>query len=244
MGKRILLLDDDPMMLRAAARALEPHGIEVDGCEHVADFMRAARTGKHDALLIDWCLRKCEGTDVCTQLRKEGEERPIGLVSGQLDLEHGRDIAEAAGANCYIDKATLHHNLVEAVRKLLQSADKRQRRVAAEKTFRCALREAGTVLSLELRGGHVILSNIVVRLRPKELELFEALLQRRGQVVSKDELARIVWGLRSTVRTSIVETWVSRLRTALGPAGGIIETVRGGYTIATESGATPGMQAP
>jgi DNA-binding response OmpR family regulator len=117
---------------------------------------------------------------------------------------------------------------------LVRSAEKRQRRVLTEKTFRCRTLAQDAVITLKLHNGHVTLSNVEVRLRPKEMEVFEALLDHSGQVVSKADLARVVWGSRAPLRTSIVETWICRLRTALGPAASVIETAPGGYRIAQD----------
>lgn len=224
------MLDDEPMYSSTLTRALRPHGIEIDAYDNVEDFMRALRTEKHDAILLDWCLRTCEGTELCARLRSEGDERPIGIVSGKLDLEHGRDIAEAAGANCYIEKPSRLESVVVAIRALLCSTQK-QHRMAV---FHCAMLPQGAV-TVKLQGARVVLSDLVVNLRPKEYELFEALLQRAGHVVLKEELARLIWGSRS-ISTNLVETWMSRLRVALEPADSIIETVRGGYRISFAKG--------
>jgi hypothetical protein len=59
------------------------------------------------------------------------------------------------------------------------------------------------VITLKLHNGHVTLSNVEVRLRPKEMEVFEALLDHSGQVVSKADLARGVWGRASSRRGSV-----------------------------------------
>jgi two-component system OmpR family response regulator len=94
-------------------------------------------------------------------------------------------------------------------------------------------------VTIALEEKRVVLTNHVVRLRRKELELFQALLRQAGEVVSKETLARVVWGLRGPPISSIVETCMSRLRRALGSAASIIETVHGGYRISIEPDEAP-----
>ncbi len=222
-------------MGKAATLALRHHGILLDACQEVDDFIRAANTGEHGALVIDWNLRTCEGTELCARLRDGGETRPIVILSGKLDAEHGREIAEAAGADAYIEKPATAESMACRIKALLRSTETRLRTVPrAASTFRCAVRSEGSIVTIELCEDRVILTNHVVHLRRKEFELFKCLLERAGQVVSKEKLLRLIWGSRATPSTSIVETSMSRLRTHLGSAASIIETVRGGYRISVE----------
>lgn len=240
---RVLLLDDEASISRAAALALRSYGIDLDSCEEVDHFIHLASTRRHRALIIDWNLRTCEGTDICARLRRDGEERPIAILSGKLDADHGREMAQATGADCYIAKPSAAEDLAHEIWLLLDSRSSAKQHTAQVRAalphghrFQCLVRKDGSTLTIGLCEDRVVISDYIVRLRPKELELLEVLLRRSGQVVSKDELARLVWGVRSAPTTSIVETSMSRLRTALGNAGGIIETVRGGYRISVAHG--------
>lgn len=102
---------------------------------------------------------------------------------------------------------------------------------APANAFRCVVHAGGTIVTIDVAEDRVILANYIVPLRRKELDVLQALLQRAGQVVSKEDLLRVVWGYRAIPTTSIVETCMSRLRTRLGSAASIIETVRDGYRI-------------
>jgi DNA-binding response OmpR family regulator len=233
----VLLLDDELAFGRAWTRALRSLGFVLDAVQEVDEFIRVANTNQHDVLLIDWNLRMCEGTQVCVQRRGVGDFRPIGIISGKLDADHARQIAREAGADGYIEKTTTLDNVTDEINKLIRASETRLRTAPGVRAYRCTNRtEDGATVSIELDQDHVILSITTrIRLRPKEFQLLQALLQRAGRVVSKEELLRVVWGSRTAPTTSIVETSMSRLRTQLGSAAAIIETVPGGYRISVAS---------
>jgi DNA-binding response OmpR family regulator len=235
MGVRVLFLDDEPAVGRAVTLALGAHGIVVDACTDVEEFLRVANTNAHDALIIDWNLRKCQGTEVCAQRREAGDGRPIAIMSGKLDADYAREISVAAGADRYIEKPVTMATLISEVTALMRSTEIRLRAAPSARTvFRCEVQSEGTIVTIEMKDDHFVLSNHVVRPRPKEFALLKAILQGAGSVVSKQNLVKIVWGSRAMPTTSIVETSMSRLRTQLGTAASIIETVHGGYRISIE----------
>jgi len=228
----VLFLDDEASIGHAIKTALCHVGIHVDPYQSVDDFLSAAVSNEHDALVIDWNLRNCEGTEVCRRLRERGECRPIALFSGKLDEDHARELANAAGADGFIAKGISVDVLCDEIRGLVRATETRLR---VRKPYRCAVQTEGTIVTIDLGSDHVVLHNHVVHLRPKELAILEALLEQAGKVVTKEQLVRRVWGSRTTPTTSIVETSMSRLRAALGTAASIVQTTTGGYRITLAS---------
>lgn len=231
----LLMLDDDPEVCRAFTRLFRSRGIDATAGTSSDDFMALARAGGHRALLID--VSDGEGTTVCWQLRSAGERRPLGLMSANLTFGHGQKPALAAGADTFIDKAVETECLVAAVRALLE----RSPRAAPAPSGRMPpARASGTTLraqridcstTIELRGDLVFVHEHLLELRPKERAVLRRLIESAGSVVSRDTLARDVWGLAATPATTVIKTTVSRLREQLGSAGLLIEAVGDGYTI-------------
>jgi DNA-binding response OmpR family regulator len=212
------MIDDEPAIGRSVARSLKPFDIDVDATSEVADFLKAARTRLHRALLIDWNLRSCEGTELCATLRGEGDMRPIALVSGKLDVDHARELARSAGADRFIEKPTPATDLARQITNL---ARRRKRPPTVYKTL------VGTI---ELRPGKIIVHDYTASPRPLEYQLLQYLLEHPGQVLSREQLAHGVWQKRIPTST-MVESAISRLRKLLGTAADLIETVPGGYRI-------------
>jgi DNA-binding response OmpR family regulator len=214
----VLFFDDEPAVTRIMALALRPY-FELDASSTLGEFVTEARRREHVALVIDWNLRFAEGTAVCADLRADGEDRPIAIMSGKLEPHHGRQLAIGCGANEYIEKPIQLDDLVCTMRRLVAAAS------IPKKVFRCSF------ATFELGDDHVIVSNLMLRLRAKEIAVLADLLLRAGTVVSRDDLARRVWGVHTIPTTKIVETTIGRLREGLGSAAPAIETVSGGYII-------------
>lgn len=239
--RSLLLLDDDQAVCDALTRLLVHHGIDVEGCTTPEAFMALARAGGHRALLVDWNLRVCEGTDLIRNRRDAGDPRPMGLMSANVTTRHGDQLAMQAGADAYIDK-TFDKPFVAAVHALLEGTS-----IAppAPSGQGLPVRASGTALraqrtgfstTIELRGDLVLVHEHLIELRPKEHAVLRCLIESAGRLVSKDMLARAVWGLASAPETTVIETTVSRLRERLGSAGSLIEHIAGGYVIRPANG--------
>jgi DNA-binding response OmpR family regulator len=198
VGTRVLLLDDEAAVGRAVTTATHPVGITVDAVQEVQVFFEAVERKEHDVLIIDWNLRVCEGTEICERLRSQNETRPIALLSGKLDSEHARELALAAGADGYIEKPLNLASLVAEIEALLRTSQT-QMRTTKRTVFRCTPFADGRQVTVQLAYDRVkvTVANEVLRLRPKEFELLQALLERPGQVVSNTTDEDISFGARS-----------------------------------------------
>lgn len=233
---RVLLLDDDAPFRAALKRMLDSPKMVVEGHATVDAFSKAVRMQRHHLLLVDWNLQTALGTGVCEDLRAGGETRPIAIISGLLDIRFARQLATGAGASDFIDKASSIEewrarvaSLVEGPRyptgSLASGIHRLDARVRAAR-------------SVELRDGAAILYAHRVALRPLEYETLEYLLAHVDTVVSSQALIVAVWneepsrtGEGLAAQRARVTTTMNRLRKALGEAGTMIESVRGGYVV-------------
>jgi DNA-binding response OmpR family regulator len=226
------MIDDEQSMLRALTRALRSHGIAIEGYSAVDEFHAAANRKPDIVALVDWGLRTCEGTEVVGCMRQRGDRRRIALVSGLLDVEHGKDLARRAGADCFIEKVKPAASWADEICGLAKLPLR-----APSGTFRLDPRTNAT--AIELHDGCVILHNHRIDLRAKEYRVLELLLERVGDQISFDELLARAFDVPAVPRSPQKErllrgrviSTINRLRRALGSADKIIETDDCGYRI-------------
>lgn len=228
----VLLLDDELAACQTIRPALSAHGIAIEGHADADGFCAAARAKRDCVALIDWNLRKCEGTEIVMARRREGDTRRIALISGLLDREHGRELAARCGADDFIEKPGSVAEWAEQIHTLAKLPPR-----LPSGTFRLDPRTNAS--AMELREGWIILHDHRIELRDMEYLFLQFLLGHAGEEVSFDQLLEHVWqvlpGRRSPEKERLLRgrviTTVKRLREALGSAAKIIETVDGGYRI-------------
>jgi DNA-binding response OmpR family regulator len=215
---RLLVVDDEPKLLRALARGLVAEGYEVvpaaDGDEALTRFADAQPI---DALVLDWMLPGRDGVEILTELRRGGHAVPVLMLTargGVHDRVHGLD----AGADDYLVKPFQFTELLARVRSLLRRG----------KGGRETVLTAGDLV-VDLLDRRVIRSGRPVELRPREYEVLVYLLRRRGETVTREMLGRDVWADQDYPLTNVIDVTVANLRRALDRAGGppLVRTVRG-----------------
>jgi two-component system phosphate regulon response regulator PhoB len=227
MKARILIVEDEPDMARVLQYNLHQEGYQTVVADTAAAAFAALASFPPDLVLLDWMLPDRPGTEVCRQLRQTESTAtvPIIMVSARGE-EIDRVVGFEIGADDYVTKPF-------SVRELLL-------RIQAILTRRAAGRppevdeEVGE-LRLDLAGHRAYWRDEVVSLTDLETRLLRVLSAVQDQVVPRDQLLREVWGPDSEVSTAAVDSHVKRLRTKLGDAGRLLQTVRGvGYTLSTD----------
>jgi DNA-binding response OmpR family regulator len=213
---RVLVVEDEPRLAAALHRGLTAEGFVVDVAATGPEGLEAARTGGHDAILLDVMLPGLSGYQVVRRLRQEGNWVPVMLVTAK-DGEHDEADGLDCGADDYLTKPFSYVVLLARLRALL-------RRQAVP---RPAVLRSGQI-ELDPAAREVRFGGEPVRLTPREFSLLEYLLRRPGQVVSKIELLDHVWDAADTTDPNLVEVYVGYLRRKLAPE--VVLTVRGaGY---------------
>jgi DNA-binding response OmpR family regulator len=218
----ILIVEDEAGIADFLSRGLTAEGFEVrvsgDG---IAGEDLAIRGG-FDLVILDRMLPKRDGIDVLAGIRGRKPDLPVILLTardGVADRVEGLD----GGATDYVTKPFAFDELLARVRAHL-------RRAAAEGT---TVLEAGGI-KLDLLSRRAERNGASIRLPEREAELLAHLMRRAGQVCSKEELQRSVWGYEHDPGTNVVQVYVGYLRRRLGTpdAPAPIETVRSvGYKL-------------
>ncbi|MEU4191788.1 response regulator transcription factor [Kribbella sp. NPDC026611] len=215
---RALVVEDEVRLAAGLRNGLEAEGYAVDVALTGTDGLWFAREHGYDVVLLDLMLPEIDGFEICATLRAERVWTPILMLTAR-DADNDQVRALDTGADDYLTKPFSYAVLIARLRALV-------RRGAAE---RPVILEAGG-LRLDPASRRAWLADAELVLTARELALLEFLIRRSGQVVSKRTILEHVWDYDFEGDPNIVEVYIRRLRTKLGPAA--ITTLRGaGYRL-------------
>jgi two-component system phosphate regulon response regulator PhoB len=175
-------------------------------------------------------LPEVSGTEILRTMRTGRETRDIPVIvltarSDEEDRLHGFQL----GADDYVSKPFSPKELVLRVKAVLRRAPP-----AEPGAKRGRLLRAGPI-AVDVGANRVTVEGDEIELTPKEFQLLVCLVERRGRTQSRSALLEAVWDTTAEIETRTVDMHVGRLRTKLGRAGALIETVRGfGYRFRSE----------
>ena len=229
---RILVIEDDPGISSVVAHQLTRAGYRVHTESGGISGLNSLHRDIPDLLILDRMLPELSGDEVLASIRRDPATRglPVIVVTAKGE-EMQRIEGLEMGADDYVTKPFSPRELVLRVDAILRRA--RADGVTTTTGGRCL--EVG-VLRVNLDATEVTLGGAAVAVTPTEYRLLRVLLERRGQVRTRDELLGEIWDtepeVAARIRTRTVDMHVRRLRSKLGPAGEWIETVRGiGYRL-------------
>jgi len=221
---RVLLVEDEKYTARAVAETLKKNNYTTDLAFDGEYGLDCARSGIYDFIILDIMLPKKDGLSVLREIRSEGIETPVILLTARGQVEDkvkGLDL----GADDYLPKPFHTDELLARLRAL-------NRRKAADYSNNGELVFGDATLSpntLTLSCGER-----KTLLKLKEAQILETLIANKKQILSKDAIIEKVWGYDADAEDNHVETHISRLRKALTGIGSGVEirTVRGaGYML-------------
>jgi DNA-binding response OmpR family regulator len=216
----VLVVEDEPLIAEAVARALTREGLAVDVVGDGDAALSATSRQRYELIVLDLMLPGRDGLEVCREIRRTDVRTPIIMLTARDALED-KVMGLDSGADDYLTKPYELEELLARVRSLL-------RRARPSVTARLEI--SGLVLDGNAR--EVSCSGRPALLTETEYRLLEYLALRAGEVCRRRELLEHVWGYPFDPRTNVVEVFIRRLRQKLAAAGcpPRIETVRGvGY---------------
>lgn len=199
---RILIVEDNRNLAHGLRTNLEFEGHTADVAEDGATGLALARNGVHDLVLLDLMLPALDGFRLLETLRREGIDTPVLVLTARGD-EADKVRGLRNGADDYVTKPFALRELLARVGALLRRA----------RPAPAALGFGAVVVDPATHG--VTRAGRPVSLRPKEYELLRALLRRAGQVATRSELLREVWGYQDCVISRTLDTHVGELRRKL-----------------------------
>ena len=220
-GQRILIVEDEADIRELLAFNLQREGFGVLGAENGREGLNLARERQPDLILLDVMLPGMDGFAVCRELERDSRtvSIPIIMLTARGE-EVDRIVGLELGADDYVVKPFSVRELILRIRAILR------RQAAAVETPR--LTRHG--VSLDPSAHRAAVDGEVVDLTATEFRLLEDLLRHAGTVRSREQLLNGVWGYQFEGYARTVDTHVRRLRSKLGQAAELVETVRGvGY---------------
>ncbi|MFH9070311.1 response regulator [Streptomyces alboflavus] len=205
---RVLVVEDDPQLVRALEINLKARKYEVDAAVDGGTAQRLAVARPPDVVLLDLGLPDMDGIDVVRWLR--GFSRAPILVVSARQASDEKVAALDAGADDYITKPFSMDELLARLR----AAARRTRSV--ERGEAAALVETEG-FTLDLLAKKALRDGRAVRLTPTEWHLLEVLVRHRGRLVSQQQLLGEVWGPSHSTRTNYLRVYMAQLRRKLEP---------------------------
>ena len=216
---RILLIEDDTVLGMAVRDQIVADGHSTDWCKRLDEAGEALHVAPYDLILLDLMLPDGRGIPFLKTLRSRGDTVPVIILTA-LDQISDRIEGLNAGADDYLVKP---FDLSELAARIGSVA----RRYSGNPNP--VIRHG--VLEIDLAARSILREGRAVSLTSREWALFEALLARPGQILSKVQLEEKLYAFDSEVESNTIEVHVSRLRKKLGAS--VIETARGlGYRLA------------
>jgi len=240
MARKILVVDDEAVLVETIAYNLEQAGYQVLTAADGGSALEAARRETPDLVILDIMLPEMDGLEVCRQLRREHTTAtiPIMMLTAKGD-EIDKVVGLEVGADDYVTKPFGRRELLARVRALLRRAD-----YPAAGNDHTSQETTGEVprpsrelvagpLRIDLAGRRVNCRGQDLDLQPKQFDLLTYLVRNRGTVLTRDQLLQNVWGYDYVGDTRTVDVHVRWLREKIeeDPANPkLIQTVRGvGY---------------
>ena len=222
MNERILIIEDDPAIMKILQRGLAYEGYTVDSATEGRSGLMMARDHQPDLVVVDWMLPGMDGLEVCHRLRMTSGSVPVLMLTAK-DTVQDRIQGLDAGADDYMVKPFNLDELLARVRALLRRTQ--PERVPVLKFADLSLDTGSRQGSRESR---------TIQLTAKEYELLELFLRHPKQVLTREFIFDRVWGYDFGGESNVLEVYIRYLRQKLEEGGEVrlIHTVRGvGYVM-------------
>jgi len=229
---RVLIADDEPNQLELVRFNLKQENYEVTIALDGEQTLLLAQDILPDIIILDWMMPRMSGIEVCRHLRSNQvtKEIPIIILSARGE-EGDRTLGLDTGADDYITKPFSPKELLSRMNAVLR----RTRPFLTSKVL-----EYGD-LHLDLSKKYLEVLGEKIILGPKEFEILSLLMERPGQVYSREQLLDNIWGHGINIGERTIDVHITRLRKALnkhskkGSRGSVIRTVRNsGYALETD----------
>lgn len=204
MAKKVLVVDDEKLIVKGIRFSLEQDGMEVDCAYDGEEALKMATENTYDMILLDIMLPKMDGFEVCQQIR-EFSDMPIVMLTAKGD-DMDKILGLDYGADDYITKP---FNILE-VKARIKAIMRRTSTNPPKKENQNVL-EMGD-LKLDCESRRLFILGKEVNLTAKEFDLLELLVNNPNKVYGREELLKLVWGYEYLGDVRTVDVHVRRLR--------------------------------
>lgn len=204
MGQKVLVVDDEKLIVKGIRFSLEQDGMEVDCAYDGEEALQMIREKEYDIILLDVMLPKLTGFEVCQQMR-EFSNVPVVMLTAKGD-DMDKILGLEYGADDYITKP---FNILE-VKARIKAIMRRTKKKAPEKEVRRGVDKGDLHLDCESR--RLNIAGKEINLTAKEFDLLELMALNPNKVYSRDHLLNAVWGYDYPGDVRTVDVHIRRLR--------------------------------
>ena len=205
MSKKILVVDDEKLIVKGLRFSLEQDGMEVECAYDGETAIEMITNNKYDAVLLDIMLPKKNGFEVCQQVREFSDVPIIMLTAKGEDIN--KILGLEYGADDYITKPFNILEVKARIKAILRRNSKNSENV---NTAKKAIKDEGLVLDKDMR--RVYIDGVEVNLTMKEFDLLDLLVTNANKVYSRENLMNLIWGYDFPGDVRTVDVHIRRLR--------------------------------
>ena len=204
MAERVLVVDDEKLIVKGIRFSLEQDGMEVDCAYDGEEALAYARDNDYDMILLDIMLPKLDGFEVCQQIR-EFSDVPIVMLTAKGD-DMDKILGLEYGADDYITKPFNILEVKARIKAIMRRTGKK------EKDGKDAKVIVKGDLKLDCESRRVFSKDREINLTAKEFDLLELLAHNPNKVYSREDLLNLVWGYEYPGDARTVDVHIRRLR--------------------------------
>lgn len=204
MGKKVLVVDDEKLIVKGIRFSLEQDGMDVDCAYDGAEALELATATEYDLILLDVMLPKLDGFEVCQQIR-DFSDVPIVMLTAKGD-DMDKILGLEYGADDYITKPFNILEVKARIKAIMRRTSKKEPEVATVKTI------IKGDMRIDCESRRVFIGEREINLTAKEFDLLELLSTNPDKVYSRENLLNIVWGYEYPGDARTVDVHIRRLR--------------------------------
>lgn len=204
MAKKVLVVDDEKLIVKGLRFSLEQEGMEVDCAYDGEEALQKAKEKEYDIILLDVMLPKLTGFEVCQQIRDFSNVPVVMLTAKGEDMD--KILGLEYGADDYITKPFNILEVKARIKAIMRRTNRKEKTQEEEKIIE------GKDMRLDREGRRVYISGREINLTAKEFEVLELLMLNPNKVYGRENLLKLVWGSDYPGDVRTVDVHIRRLR--------------------------------
>ena len=204
MSRRVLVVDDEKLIVKGIRFSLEQDGYDVDCAYDGEEALKLAKENVYDIILLDVMLPKYDGFEVCQQIREYSDVPIIMLTAKGDDMD--KILGLDYGADDYITKPFNILEVKARIKAIMRRISKQNKDQENEKVI------VKGEMKIDCESRRVVIAGKEINLTAKEFDLLELLAMNPNKVYSRENLLNIVWGYEYPGDARTVDVHIRRLR--------------------------------
>ena len=204
MSRKVLVVDDEKLIVKGIRFSLEQDGMDVDCAYDGEEALKLIRENKYNIILLDVMLPKLDGFQVCQQVREFSDVPIVMLTAKGEDMD--KILGLEYGADDYITKPFNILEVKARIKAIMRRTERQtEERPEGRQIVKCDMK-------IDCEGRRVVIGEREVNLTAKEFDLLELLAMNQDKVYSRENLLNIVWGYEYPGDARTVDVHIRRLR--------------------------------